>query len=73
MKFKASSAISAPVILPNFGSLFYTTVIAYKPLYGTPLLGLPVDTLLEGGVVDYAIVSHDQEWYKRGVGYNKCV
>ena len=30
------------VILPNFGSLFYTTVIPYKPLYGTPLLGLPV-------------------------------
>ena len=26
------------VILPKFGSLFYTTV----PLYGTPLLGLPV-------------------------------
>ena len=30
------------VILPKFGSLFYTTVIPYKPLYGTPLLGLPV-------------------------------
>ena len=32
------------VILPKFGSLFYT-VIPYKPLYGTPLLGLPVDWL----------------------------
>ena len=32
-------------ILPNFGSLFYTTVIPYKPLYGTPLLGLPVSKL----------------------------
>ena len=31
------------VILPNFGSLSYTTVILYKPLYGTPLLGLPVN------------------------------
>ena len=30
------------VILPNFGSLFYTSVIPYKPLFGTPLLGLPV-------------------------------
>ena len=30
------------VIRRKFGSLFYTTVITYKPLYGTPLLGLPV-------------------------------
>ena len=31
------------VILPKFGSLFYTTVlIPYKPLCGTKLLGLPV-------------------------------
>ena len=30
------------VILPKFGSLFYTTIIPYKPLYCTPLLGFPV-------------------------------
>ena len=27
------------VTLPKFGSLFYTTVIPYKPLYGTRCLG----------------------------------
>ena len=41
-KFASPTHYSFLVIRPKFGSLFYTTVIPYKPLHGTPSLRLPV-------------------------------